>query len=603
MSNAGSPGVAPGGAGGGGANNNANGGNGAGGKVQLVYTPPTAPTNNVIRFIMLVPPHGGNNGKVLLRAVTGGTIVQLDCLYVSGGKLQLKGYTSGPTLAFTSSNLTVGDGQTVMVSMEMVNSGSSVQYTLAAIVPGATALLGSVTGTQATASIGNVTEIIAAPNHDITKTAMGHISVQYALVPLVQVSDALNGHVSEMSVDRFIRLGNEQALDNVPQYNETHDHWGFETGTQSWTVTNGTGTLSQDTSWSSDGTHSLKLAASSSATTLMGSPTGTSGEPVNVGDIVSAASEVYCQANGPATHAGMEIAFWNASGVYISSASSSQVSLANGASATFKATGKAPTGAATFSVKCGNYASDSASLIINCDNIRVTPRMGAQTRKEYRAFLEEVKDLDQGLMKELKTAWGLGYKTRIALINQSPAITIDYSLAQLSGELKPVVDDLLTKNHIVVKRHKGSSVTVTLDNGTMSVQEPPSGVGRYKGHGVNPGGPMIGVSGAIAEIDEQLAALASHLLSLGTVQDERYPQVSVQLARTEVASIMSTLAGVEIGDYIEIINLPFWYPSTTVRQLVIGYTETLGPYEWTITWNCKPYSPYIIGVGSNIRRW
>lgn len=622
MSGLGSPGAVPGGGGGAADFDSGShdvGGNGAAGKVELVYTPPAAPTNNVIRFIMLVPPHGGNNGKVLLRALTGGTLVQLDCLYVTGGKVQLKGYTSGPTLAFTSSNLTVGDGQPVMVSMELVNSGANVAYTLAAIIPGATALLGSVTGTQTTASIGNITEVIAAPNHDITKTAMGHISVQYALVPLVQVSNALNGHVSEMTVDRFIRLGNEQALDNVPQYNETADHWGFETGTvQSWTATNasvsnstvsasgltaqGGGGAPLITNWPAEGTHSLLITAAGGAGFWEGdSPGGTSGQPINASDRVSVNADVYCPAALGAVYC--SVIFWTSAGGRISSTNSPFLSIPAGGTGTAQVAAIAPATSAFFSVAVGDNETKAASTLLYCDNIRVTPRMGPQTRKEYKSFLHEVRNLDQGIMKELKTAWGLGYKTRIAITNQSPAVTIDYSLAQLSGDLKPVVDDLLTKNHITVKRRRGSSVTVTLNNGSMSVQEPPSGVGRYK-KGFYPGAPMIGIGSGdiIAEVDEQLAALASHLLSLGTVQDERYPNVSVQLARTEVASIMSALAGIEIGDYIKIINLPFWFPSSTVNQMVIGYTETIGPYQWDITWNCKPYSPYIISA-SSIRRW
>jgi len=59
---------------------------------------------------------------------------------------------------------------------------------------------------------------------------------------------------------------------------------------------------------------------------------------------------------------------------------------------------------------------------------------------------------------------------------------------------------------------------------------------------------------------------------------------------------------VEIGDRVQITNLPFWYPNATADQLVLGYTETLGPYEWTITFNCTPASPYTI-TATALRRW
>ena len=222
--------------------------------------------------------------------------------------------------------------------------------------------------------------------------------------------------------------------------------------------------------------------------------------------------------------------------------------------------------------------------------------MGPQTRKKYHEFLEEIEDLDQGIMKEAKTLWGLAYRTRIRLINQSPAVTLDYAQGMISPPLAPVVDDRKLKNDITVHRHKGSKVQVTLNSGGMSILEPPQGSGRYKK-----------TLKAVAAADEQLAALAAHLLLLGTVSDERYPTITVDLARAGItgnplAPLMSAVAGIEIGDMVQINNLPFWYPSTTVKQLVLGYTETLGPYDWTVTWNCTPYTPYI-QVTTNLRRW
>src|SRR5579859_1662278 len=88
---------APGGGGGGSASNGSLGGAGAPGKVELIYTPNMAPNNNVIRFILFVPSHGGNDGKVLIRALTSGTVAKLDVQYGVGGKLRLLGYNSGGT--------------------------------------------------------------------------------------------------------------------------------------------------------------------------------------------------------------------------------------------------------------------------------------------------------------------------------------------------------------------------------------------------------------------------------------------------------------------------------------------------------------------------
>jgi hypothetical protein len=119
-----------------------------------------------------------------------------------------------------------------------------VAWKFKAIQPGSNTIVTSASGTVTTATIGNVTEVFAAPNADITKTAMGHISVQYALIDLVKVSNALHGHHTEMGIDRFIRLANEQALDNATEFAERNNHWGFRDGTQGWAGTNGAVTQS-----------------------------------------------------------------------------------------------------------------------------------------------------------------------------------------------------------------------------------------------------------------------------------------------------------------------------------------------------------------------
>ena len=65
---------------------------------------------------------------------------------------------------------------------------------------------------------------------------------------------------------------------------------------------------------------------------------------------------------------------------------------------------------------------------------------------------------------------------------------------------------------------------------------------------------------------------------------------------------MSAVAGVEIGDRVQVTGLPAWMPSTSIDVLVIGYQEVIGPYTWQISWNTIPYSPYIQATTS-LRRW
>ena len=688
IGSAGYSGAVPGGGGGGGGTGTiiraGSGGNGGPGEVRFTYTPPAAPLANVLRFILFVPAHGGNNGKVLARMLTGGTIARLDVIYSAVAtvpKLQLKGYDSGNNLKFDSGAQTFPLlGLTFMVSAELTTSGSSVAWKLTGIVPGADDVFATYTGTVATASLGNVTEVIVAPNADITKTAMGHFSVQYAVVPLQKVSMALHGHHTEMGIDRFLRLANEQALDAEPGWNETKDHWGFEgwtftvsgtpgdktyfiifaseteiqvgdkftasnnpgqtftvtdisaafagfrnvrfypdagtiisnpatvtttpaPGVQGWTGSNGSvaqspvfvanDDLSQLNSppnkWPSHGTHSLLLTATGGAGAWSASsPSGTSGQPILPGDRASVHADIYTPAALGAVRP--KISWYNGAGTLLSTTSGTARATTAGQVTTLKLVGTAPASTATFNVTVEDNETKTAGTLLYIDNVRVHPRMGPQTRRELKHFLQEIRELDQGIIRESRKFLGVGYRTRVSLLNQTPKLTLDYSAGQVSPPLQPVADDLHTKNHITIHRHKGGKVTVSADSGSMSTASPPDGVGLYK--------KWLRV---IAEADEQIYALASHLLALGTWNGERYPTVTVNLIRPQMAALLPTAAEVEIGDYVQITNLPFFTPAATAKQIVTGYTETMNAYEWVITWNCQPESP--LEITSSLRRW
>lgn len=587
-----SPPDIPGG-GGGGSGGTAPGANGASGQVEILYTPAGAPNSNILRWIMLVPVHGGSAGKVLLRALTTGTIDHVDVIYKSLGKLQVKGLTSGGGTLFDSGDVNFAfNGQTVMLSVELTNSGANIAWAVKGIIPGQGAIMAaSASGTLTTASVGNVTEVIVAPNADITKTAIGHISVQYSFVDLAHVSKALNGHVDELTTDRFLRLANEQALAREVQFNESLDHYGFESSLQGWTAQNAS--LARSTDFATDGQFGLKMTATGEGQMAALSPFGISGTPVNPGDILNVAIDLHAPVTLNNVYIGIK--FFKADGTTITEVDTADAVL----SATqpndpffgapmipvFKMNVTAPATAAYFNVRFGNHHTDAAGTVLYADNVRVQPRMGAQTRKKYHEFLQDLRELDQAIIKEAKKEFGLTKRTRWTLISQFPAATLDYSLAHLSGQLQPVIDDKLTKNHVTVKRHKGSTVTKVQSTGQMSVQDPPAGVGRVKKN--------IAV---IAAEDSQLIKLAQLLLNLGTNLTERYPIIELDLARPELASLMSVLASVELGDFVKIINLPFWYPSPTAKQLVVGYTETLNAFNWNIKWNCTPESPYELSV-------
>lgn len=214
-----------------------------------------------------------------------------------------------------------------------------------------------------------------------------------------------------------------------------------------------------------------------------------------------------------------------------------------------------------------------------------TVLMGPQTAQPVLALLEECQDTDLGLIVELRQVFGLAYRTRVTMLNQSPDITLDYSLAQLADDIEPTDDDLLIRNDVTITRKGGSSARQTLTTGALSTQAPPLGVGPY------PDSTQVSLAG-----DGQLPDEAGWALHMGTVDEQRYPTISLDLSRPEVAALFYTIQGIDLGDRVLVTNTPPWLPPDGISQLIRGATEKIGGYIYTVAWTCVPETPYRVAV-------
>jgi hypothetical protein len=199
-------------------------------------------------------------------------------------------------------------------------------------------------------------------------------------------------------------------------------------------------------------------------------------------------------------------------------------------------------------------------------------------------LLYECEDADMGHLYEPRGDFGLEYRTRRDLYNQTPVLTLDYSLKQVAPPLEPVDDDQRTANNITVSRTNGLSAEAELLTGPLSTLDPNAGgVGDYQAqYTVN------------VASDDQLADIATFLLSIGTDDEARYPSVTVNLANANVvaAGLESAALAVNIGDRITVTNPKIGVTFDTISQIVQGYTETLNVFEHTITFNTSPETPY-----------
>jgi hypothetical protein len=241
----------------------------------------------------------------------------------------------------------------------------------------------------------------------------------------------------------------------------------------------------------------------------------------------------------------------------------------------------AETAAARFLRICGEEGIP-ASVLGDPDD---TMPMGSQPPATVLDLLGEIERTDGGLIYEPRGQLGLVYRTRTSLYDQTPALTLDWDDGRLSP-LRPTTDDRFVRNDVTTSRRSGSSARVVQEIGPLNVQLPgddPQGVGRYDTVvDVNP------------QYDAQLLDLADWQLALGTVDEVRFPSLMVDLDLDTDAA--DAAKAVDIGDLIVVDNLPPDLSAQQLRLIVLGYTETIKPKRRTITFNCRPETPYRVGV-------
>jgi hypothetical protein len=211
--------------------------------------------------------------------------------------------------------------------------------------------------------------------------------------------------------------------------------------------------------------------------------------------------------------------------------------------------------------------------------------MGPQTDDHLADLLQMIENTDVGLLYECRDQFGLGYRTLASMANQAAAVTLNYAAATIDAALTLTYDDALIQNDITLTNWDGYVQEAVLTAGALSILAPPNGVGNGYGY-----------SGTVnTASDSQVAGIATWLLNLGTVDEIRYPAVSVKLIRSTLSSLFGAIPALRIGDYFQITNPPAFLTTTTIKQLVWGYSETLNAKAWTFTWNAVPESPYETG--------
>lgn len=218
-----------------------------------------------------------------------------------------------------------------------------------------------------------------------------------------------------------------------------------------------------------------------------------------------------------------------------------------------------------------------------------TVALGGQEQLNVLELMRQAELADGGMLFESLAVMGLGYRTRESLTNQDPQLTLDYEGFHLSEVPLPIEDDRYIQNSITVTVN-GFSRTYSLGEGVLSVELPPAGVGPY--------GQDVTLSLENAE-PETLLDQAAWRVHLGTVDEARHPQISVNLAHSTFTSnpvLKQAVLGLRPGDRVLVQNPPSWLPPDDIDQIILGFEESITHFEHRVTFICAPASPYRVGV-------
>ncbi|MBO0917542.1 hypothetical protein [Streptomyces laculatispora] len=218
------------------------------------------------------------------------------------------------------------------------------------------------------------------------------------------------------------------------------------------------------------------------------------------------------------------------------------------------------------------------------DTSTLSERMGPQRPNTLLDLLSEAEDTDGGILYERLDRAALMYRDRASLYNQPVRLALDYTArGEVPPPLEPTEDDQKLRNDVTVTRSGGTSGRVIQRDGPLSVSPPPAGVGPYD------------ESVTLSLYDDiQPERIAGWRVHLGTVDEARYPTISVWLHAAP--HLIENVLGLDIGDRLTIAHPPPWLPPGSIDQHIRGYTEVLDQFEWSLTFNCAPALPWQVGV-------
>jgi hypothetical protein len=208
----------------------------------------------------------------------------------------------------------------------------------------------------------------------------------------------------------------------------------------------------------------------------------------------------------------------------------------------------------------------------------VTTNLGTQKIDRLAELLKEPVRADGGILHGMRGAAEIEVITRGALTNQAAVLTLT---ANDCKELTVVADFTYTENKVSVTRIDGTTATVQRDTGTLSVLDPPSGIG------VHDASYSLSLGSDLQTTDQ-----ANARLGRGTVDQYRVEKLTITSAGS-TAITTERLLSLGPGDRVDLTGLTTMDIYDTLPQIVTGITTRLGDrFHPTVDLTCQPYEVF-----------
>lgn len=208
-----------------------------------------------------------------------------------------------------------------------------------------------------------------------------------------------------------------------------------------------------------------------------------------------------------------------------------------------------------------------------------SPTMGPQGTGTVLELIREAEAVGGGVLYERN--WGLSYQSLRERYNATVGMALDFTQGHVAEVPQPADDDQRTRNRFTASRALGSDFTAEETAGPM-------GTGA-QGPGVYDDGATLNV-----ETDAQLAAQAGWRVHLGTIDEDRWPNLALNFTRRP--TLIDAWTALSYGSRITVANPVSPMPPEDLDQIIEGYSERWDPRLWTASMNCSPGSAYRVHV-------